>query len=387
MNRRFFAYLLAAAAVDSGYWIAQIAQGWLGVKLTISPVWLGLVAAATEVPFLLFSLAGGDLADRFDRRRLIALGNLALFVIAVVTAVLVATGAITIWLLAVLGFLAGTVIALEHPIDRAWIYDLVAGDRIGRAIALSSLEWATARTVGPAIGGAAIATIGIAAGYGAYALAALPMILLAMLVRTHTTVPTGAAPSPADAQRNDRSIVVFSAFTAVFTIGITPYQALLPEIAKNAFGQSAAGFGVMAAAGGIGAIGGAAALAWRGDVAHKGRLAVAAAFIAAVLLVVFTRTHALVPATALLVVMGAIDTLMYALSNTYVQQIAGEGERGRANAIFSLAFLGGIPLGSAALGLLAGRVGSQAALGWSGTFVAVAAVVFWVAAPRARDAA
>jgi MFS family permease len=82
-----------------------------------------------------------------------------------------------------------------------------------------------------------------------------------------------------------------------------------------------------------------------------------------------------------------VDTLRSALTNTSVQEIAGDGERGRANAIFSLAFLGGIPLGNALLGVIAGRFGSQAVLGWSGTCVAAVALTFWFAAPLTRDAA
>jgi MFS family permease len=388
MNRRFFAYLLAAAAADSGYWIAQIAQGWLVVKLTDSPLWLGVVSATSQLPFLLFSLAGGDLADRFDRRLVIACNNVATAIVASVTVVLIATGAISVWLLAALGFVLGTGNAIEHPVDRAWVYDLVDGENVGRAIALSALEWATARTVGPAIGGAAIATIGIAAGYGAYALFVLPLVALALAVRTTNAHAVDDATMTARERADDaRAIVVFSAFTAVFTIGVSPYIALLPEIAKNAFGLGAAGYGALAAAGGVGAIGGAAVLSWRGGIRHTGRVATIAALCGALLLVLFTHVHAFVPALLVLGAMGAVDTLMYALANTYVQEIAGDAARGRANAIFSLAFLGGIPLGNALLGIVAGRVGSQTALGWSGSAVAVVAVAFWFGAPRVRDAA
>ncbi len=168
---------------------------------------------------------------------------------------------------------------------------------------------------------------------------------------------------------------------------MTPYIALLPEIAKNTFGQGAAGYGAMAAAGGVGAIGAASLLAWRGEIAHKGRIVIVAAFVGALFLVAFAHVHALAPAIILLMAMGAIDTLLYALTNTYVQEIAGDAERGRANAIFTLAFLGGIPLGNASLGLLAGRFGSIPVLGWSATVVAAIAVVFWFAAPLTRDAA
>jgi MFS family permease len=85
--------------------------------------------------------------------------------------------------------------------------------------------------------------------------------------------------------------------------------------------------------------------------------------------------------------MGTIDTLMYALANTYVQECAGDAERGRANAIFSLAFLGGIPVGSLLLGTLAARIGSDAALGISALAVCGCAIAFWFCAPIAREAA
>jgi MFS family permease len=387
MNRRFFAYLGAAAAADSGYWIAQVAQGWLVVKLTDSPLWLGLVSAATQLPYLLFSLAGGDLADRFDRRRIVACNNIATGLIACIAALLVATGSITIGWIAGLGFLLGTCNAIEHPVDRAWVYDLAGGEDIGRAIGLSSLEWATARTVGPAIGGAAVALVGIAAGYGAYALFVIPIIVLALVVRTTNSDVHDDATGAHERTAAMRAIVILSAFTAVFTIGVTPYIALLPEIAKNAFGQNAAGFGGMAAAGGMGAIIAAIALAWRGRVAHTGRATIVTAFIGALLLVAFAHVHAVPAAYALLVAMGAVDTLVYAFANTYVQEIAGDAQRGRANAIFSLAFLGGIPLGNALLGVIAGRFGSQPVLGWSATCVAALALAFWFAFPRTREAA
>jgi len=387
LNRRFFAYLIASALADSGFWVASVAQGWLVVKLTNSPVWLGLVSAATQLPFLLFSIAGGDLADRFERWRIVALNNAVTAALACLTAALVATGNISVGLLAGLGFLLGACNAIEHPVDRAWVYDLVGRETIGRAIGLSALEWATARTVGPAIGGVAIATIGLAAGYGAYALCVLPIGILAVVVRTRNANVADDRRSAGERASGSRAIIVFSAFTAVFTIGVTPYIALLPEIAKNTFGQGAAGYGAMAAAGGVGAIGAAALLAWRGEIAHKGRIVIVAAFVGALFLVAFAHVHALVPAIVLLAAMGAVDTLLYALTNTYVQEIAGDAERGRANAIFTLAFLGGIPLGNALLGLLAGRFGSIPVLGWSATVVAAIAAIFWFAAPLTRDAA
>ncbi|MGD0472513.1 MAG: MFS transporter [Candidatus Velthaea sp.] len=383
-NRRFLAYLITAALSDGGYWIAAIAQGWLVVKLTNSPFWLGTVAAVTQLPFLLFSLAGGDLADRFDRRTIVAVNNGLIAVIALITAFLVATGAISVWWLLVLGFAAGTMNALEHPVDRAWLYDLVGGRDLGSSIALSSLEWSIARTVGPALGGVAIATIGIAAGYAAYALLTLPLAALALVLRAESQPPpiAGGARTQPDKLR---AIVIFSLFIATFTIGVTPYIALLPDIARNGFGADAQLYGLMAAAGGAGAIVGGTGLALAGNVRRKGRLVPLASFAGAALLALFTHVHALLPALLILGAMGAIDTLMYALANTYVQECSGDAQRGRANAIFSLAFLGGIPVGSLLLGIVAARIGTDAALTASAAVVCASSIVFWFGAPQARE--
>jgi predicted MFS family arabinose efflux permease len=151
---------------------------------------------------------------------------------------------------------------------------------------------------------------------------------------------------------------------------------LLPEIAKNAYGADAAGYGAMAAAGGIGAIAGAIGLSIVGGVPRPDRAATWAAFAGAALLLAFTHVHVTAAAFVLLAAMGLVDTLVYALANTYVQQIAGDDERGRANAIFSVAFLGGAPVGNALLGIVAGHTGSLPALGWSSAAVMLCALAF-----------
>jgi MFS family permease len=392
--RRFLAYLVAAGVNDAGYLVAYVAQGWLVVKLTNSPFWLGVVFGTGQLPFVLFSLLGGKLADSFDRRTLIAACNVLLALVAAATAWLVWTGTITIWLLTLLAFCTGTIVALEHPVDRAWLYDLVAGKQLGRSIALSSLEWSVARTAGPALGGVVVAALGVAAGYGIFALCTLPLAALAIALgrraaRTRSrrrAVAVEAATRAPDAPL-DPVLVPFCILIATFTIGVNPYVALMPDIAKNVLHQDVRGYGALMACGGAGAIASAAALAALGELRAKGRIVAIAAFAGAVLLVAFTLVRSPLVAGALLVAIGAIDNIMYALANTYVQQRTGHTNRGRANAVFTLAFLGGIPVGNLAVGALAGRVGSEDALRLSALFVCVACVVFWLGAPRARDAA
>jgi len=388
-NRRFAAYILTAASADAGYWIAMIAQSWLVLTLTDSAFWLGMVAGVGQLPYLLFSLAGGSLADRFDRRAIIAINNVGIAIISLTTAALVITHAITIAWLLILGFLMGVIFAIEQPVDRAWLYDLVDRKLLDTSIAISSLEWAVARTVGPAIGGAAVALIGVAAGYIAFAILVLPLTVLAIvLAKRHgpPVEPAASTDTHGDGKR-ERAIVLFSIFIATFSIGVTPYITLLPEIAKHTFGADARGYGAMAAAGGVGSIVGAITLALVGDLKHRGRIVAIAACAGALLLVLFTRVQRFDLALVILAAMGAVDTLMYALANTYVQSIASAARRGWANAVFSLAFLGGMPIGSMILGTLAQKFGSAPTLAVSATLVAASALGFWTLAPTARDAA
>jgi MFS family permease len=421
---RFAAYLAAAALADSGYWVYSVATGWLVENATHSPLWLGIVNGAGNLPFLLFSLAGGVLADRFERRKVIAAGNVGLTLILAVLASLVALGALPIWLLAGFAFCIGTINALEHPVDRAWLYELIEGKDLGRSISLSSLEWAVARTFGPALGGLAIATLGIVAGYAAYALAVVPMTVLALIVRSRShsaaaatlgstgtphadgtarkVAADGTATSAADgmsaaagtavaggetAERLPGALLPFCILIASFTICVTPYITLLPDIAARDFGLDARGFGFFAACGGVGAIAGGIGLSALGELRSKGRIVTLTAFGGAALLAAFASTHDVRLAAALLVAMGAVDTAMYALANTYVQQLAPDRLRGRANAVFSLAFIGGFPIGSLALGALAQHLGNGPALQFSGTLAALAGIAFWITAPAARDAA
>lgn len=343
-----------------------------------------------QVPFLLFSLAGGALADRFDRRGLVAAGNAILVVLALLCGIFIVKGAMTLGALAALAFAIGTIVALEHPVDRAWVYDLIEGRLIGTATALSALEWSVARTLGPAIGGVAIAASGVASGYFAFALAVVPMAVLPVVLGArgsgarHTS---GHERGAAESQAANRKIVVFSIFVGTFTLSVMPYISLLPDIAGNILRLDARGYGFLAACGGIGSMIGALALGIAGELRRKGRIVPIAAAGGALLLALFAHTSSVPVAATLLVLMGAVDTMMYALANTYVQECAGDAERGRANAIFSLAFVGAIPIGNLILGSLAGRFGTGQALEAGAASACAGAVAFWFAAPRAREAA
>ncbi len=398
-NRRFASYLAVSCLADCGFWIAIVAQGWLVVRLTHSPVWLGIVAAAAQSPALFMSLLGGVIADRFDRRKAILATECAVGIIAIATAWFVARDAISLVGLAVLAFASGTMLAIEHPIDRAFLYSLIDGDDVEQSVALSSVEFSIARTAGPALGGIAIATIGIAGGYALEAAFVVPIVAFAIYaVRVKIGRADATDSDNRDAAedaslgeawqylREERSILTICALVALFTIGLSPYVSLLADIAKNTLHVREGGYGALQAAAGLGALAGALGLSLSSRTHGKRTVIVSAVFVGAVLLGLFTVVRQPWLAGATLFAMGAVDSLVYALGNTYIQERTDERHRGRVNAIFTIAFLGGIPVGNLALGFVASSVGSEWALFGSSLVVALGAVVFFFVAPRVSKA-
>ena len=398
-DRPFAAYLAASALADAGFWIALVAQGWLVVRLTHGPLWLGVVGAAGQAPALVLSLVGGTLGDRFDRRVTIACAEVGVGLVALVTAVLVARGALGLPGLVALSFASGALLAIEHPVDRAFIHDLIDGDDVEHAIALSSLEFSLARTAGPALGGIAVGTLGIAGGYALQTACVVPIVAFAFYALRRRLGGDAAGERRAAGARDaslrdawgflvrERSMLAVCVLTAAFTIGVSPYVALLADVAKNVLHQREAGYGALQAAAGFGALAGAAALAVCGEPKAPRETLVVAVFAGAVALALFTTTRTPLLAGVALVALGAVDAIVYALGNTYVQERTRERYRGRVNAVFTVAFLGGIPVGNLLLGLLAARVGSEWALFASAVAVAVCAIGFWFLAPATIAAA
>lgn len=383
---------------DCGYWISIVAQGWLIVRLTHSPVWLGVIGAAAQSPALFMSLVGGVLADRFDRRLVIIVVESIVAIVALVTAFFIARDSLGIVGLALLAFATGTMLAIEHPVDRAFIYELIEGDDLEQSVALSSVEFSIARTAGPALGGIAIATLGIAGGYVLQAACVVPIVLFGLYaIRAkigHAVRPseTRAADTATLAEGwhyliEERSILIVCVLTALFTVGISPYVWLLADIAKNTLHLHEGGYGALQAAGGLGALVGALALSLTRKTKHMRTVIVGAILAGSILLALMTTLRAPILAGVALFALGVVDSLVYALGNTYVQERTDERHRGRINAFFTIAFLGGIPVGNLAIGALAAIVGSEWALFDASIVVAIGALVFLVFSPKPANRA
>ena len=138
----------------------MVAQGWLVYQLTSSAFMLGAVGFAQSLPILLFSLFGGVLADRFERRRLMVWTQTGMMVLAFVLAFLTLRGLITIWHILAIAFLNGTVNAFNTPVRQSIVSDLVRREDLQNAIAINSTQFQLSRSLGPALAGATLAHVG-----------------------------------------------------------------------------------------------------------------------------------------------------------------------------------------------------------------------------------
>ena len=161
LRRRNYRIFIATQSISLvGTWMQTLGQAWLVVILTRDPFVLGLITVAQALPVLVFSLLGGVVADRADRRRILLVTPTLSALLAAILALLCLTATVQIWHVAVLAFLLGTVNAIEIPVRQSFLLEMVGPDLISSAVGLNSASYQGGRLVGPAIAGALIGEIG-----------------------------------------------------------------------------------------------------------------------------------------------------------------------------------------------------------------------------------
>jgi MFS family permease len=367
-SRNYRLYFAGQLISLAGTWMQQIAMIWLAYRLSNSAAVLGMVGFASQIPILLLGPFAGVLTDRFDRRRiLIATQSLAMLQ-AVVLTVLTWQGRVsTEWLIG-LAFVLGTVNALDLPARQAFSAQLVdKREDLPNAIALNSMLMNSARFVGPALAGFAVATIGEAWCFAINAVSyfAVLLALLAIDTKPHNADGTpawrafreGVAYVLGHRQIRPRLLMV-----AAVSFLVTPYAVLMPLFASEIFRGDARTYGLLIASAGIGSLLAGLYLASRQDTERLPRRVADAVLVAGAALSVFAVNHWLALAFPIVMVLGFAVITIIAGSNTMIQVQVEDTYRGRVMAIFSMAFLGIAPLGSFTVGHLAHWAGVQPVL-------------------------
>ena len=370
----------------SGTFIQAVAGSWLMFELTGSNTWVGLIVASATLPLLFFSLAAGALADIFDRTKLMLIAQGIMGGAAAAMAVLTFLDVMTPGLLLTLGLILGTGLALNIPAWQALVPDLVPRGLVASAVALNSAAFNAARAVGPAIGGALVVAYGAEAGFAVNTVSYIAIIVALLVIGPHLQAPhhegplnLGAAISAGirfarytPAFRNLMLLVGLFAFTSAVV------QAVLP-VHTDTLGGGAAAFGILYGAMGAGALTGAVLRPRLSRFIDGSWVPYTIAFFggAGILLGVAPNVPV---AFAGMFLAGLFWLLTLATLNATAQLMSPNWIRGRAMSIYTLAFVGVLPLGSIASGFVADLITTRGSL----LVFSTGAVILGLVAPRLR---
>jgi predicted MFS family arabinose efflux permease len=336
----------------------EVAQNWLVLQLTNSPFLLGLDAFLGDIPIFLFSLLGGVLADRIDRRFILIGSQVVQMISAAVLAILIWTDHIQIWHILSLSFVVGTAQSFGGPAYSALVPSLVEKEDVPNAIALNSIQFNLARVIGPVIGGLAMKYTGAAWCFALNSLSFLAVIISLTRLHINFSPPrTGESIMTSMKQgftfiKAQGAMVTLILIAFCMTLLGIPTITFLPVFAKIVFARDAMTYTVFLVASGLGSITGALTVAWMGDIHNKGRVALTALVAMGVGMVGFAQSKSILLSCLMLFFTGAVLMCAFAMIASLVQLITPNDMRGRVMSVYNVAFRGGMPFGSILTGWL-----------------------------------
>jgi MFS family permease len=388
-HRNFTLFWFGQLVSLAGTWMQSVAQGWLVLQLTNDPFALGAVAAIQFTPVLVFGLFGGVIADAFPKHTAIVLCQTAMMVLALVLAVLTATGLVQVWHIVVLAFCLGLVNTVEMPTRQAFVIEMVGREDIANAVALNSAAFNSARVVGPAIGGLIIAFVGIAACFLLNAISYLAVIAALLAMRKADLVSPdrvrfGRSPGAVIAnlaeglvyvRRTPVVLLAVSVLGLVSAFGMN-FNVLVPVVARDVLGAGASGFGFLMAAVGLGSVTAALGLAFVGRAPPRAIIAGAALLGVVEMALAAVRVFPVAMVGWYLAGFGAIG--MAATCNSVIQLAVPDALRGRIMAVYTTVFAGSTPIGNLFTGGVTASFGAPVTLlvsGGASLFIAIVALV------------
>ena len=385
-NYRLFA---AGSLVSNiGTWMQRVAQDWLVLELTGSGKALGITTGLQFLPMLLFSPMAGVFADRYSKRRVIAVSQVVLGLNAGLLGVLAIAGWVTTWHVYVIAFVFGTAAALDTPARQAFVNEMVPREQLPNAVALNSASFNLARMIGPAVAGGLIAVLGsgaTATGWVILANAATYAAVLLSLsrMRAGDLTPTDRLVRGKGQIRDglryvrgrpDIMLIMAIVFSAG-TFGLN-FQMTTALMATEVFDKGAGEYGLLGSILAIGSLTGSL-LSARREVSRQ-RLVVGAALAFGATEMVAGLMPNYLTFALMLPLCGLTALTLITTANALVQLSTDAAVRGRVMALYLAIFMGGTPLGAPLLGWVAEQHGARwtlvggGALTMLGTLVATA---------------
>ena len=378
----------------TGTWMQTVAESWLVYRLTGSSVLLGAAAFCSQIPVFVLAPIGGTVADRTNRHRIMVTTQSISMVLPLILSALTLSGRVQVWHVFALATCLGIVNAFDIPARQSFIVEMVGREDLLNAIALNSSMVNGARVVGPAVAGILVAAIGegwcfLLNGISYVAVIA-GLLLMEVPARGRQHRPHSPFRDTADGFRfvaRTAPVRALLLLLGIMSFAGMPYAVLMPVFARSILHGGARELGILMAASGIGALGGALSLAARRHVHGLGAWVAMAAGSFGIALGLFSLSHTFWLSVVLLVPVGASMMVEMAASNTLIQAMVPNALRGRVMAVYSMMFLGMAPFGGLWAGYAAERIGAPVTVAIGGAICVVAAIVFRVHLPSLRGEA
>jgi predicted MFS family arabinose efflux permease len=359
--REFRLLWFGACTSSIGTWMQVVAQSWLVLSISGSAFLLGVDGFLGQIPILLFSLIGGVIADRIDRRRVLLGSQYVQMTCAFLLTVLIAFKVVKVWHILGLSFVVGCAQSFGGPAYQALVPMLVEKEDLPNAIALNSIQFNLARVIGPMLGGLALTGLGAAWCFGLNGLSFVAVIV-SLLMLTVKFVPrtTGESILTGVKQgigfvRKQGAMVGLIALAFLMTALAIPVLTFLPVFAKDVFHRGPTTFTILLSCSGAGSVAGALIVAAFGNVRNKGQVALLTLLLLGGGITGFALSKMIVLSCLLLFVSGAAMMGVFSMISSLVQLITANEMRGRVMSVYNVAFRGGMPLGSLATGWLVPR--------------------------------
>lgn len=375
-----------------GTWVHSVAMSWLVYRLSGSALLLGLTSFASMIPILVFAPISGLFADRVDRRKLLLWTQFAAAIHAAAMAALAYAEVLSAWHVIVLATLMGLVQAMDTPLRQSFVPDMVpAREDIPSAVALGALMQQAGRLVGPTIAGLLLVYWSEALCFLVNAVSKLAVIwvVASMVMQERARIRKRARvfAELAEGMRYAWDIVPLRLLLpnlAIVSFMVTPYQALMPIFAAEIYHGGADTLGYLMGAAGVGGALSVLVLAARKDVRGLARITLAASIASGVALMVFSQLTSYWLALVVVSAVGAGYLAVITGTSTIVQIIVEDTKRGRVMALFTMSFMGMVPVGSLAAGAVADYIGATLTLAISGACCTAAGMAFWTSLPMLR---
>ena len=371
-----------ACTSSIGTWMQIVAQGWLIYRLSHSAFLLALDQFLGGIPIFLFSLIGGVVADRTERRKILLLSQYVQMASAGVLTVLVAGEWVRVWHILCLSFVSGLAQAFGGPAYQALIPTLVDREDMPNAIALNSIQFNMAVTIGPALAGQALAKLGEKWCFGLNAVSFLaPIITLSMIAARYLPATTTESMFSSLKQgikfvRKQGSMEALTLLAFCMTALSMPMRTYIPVFVKDIFGRGPETYGNLLSLMGVGSICGSLAVAGIGNMRKKGRFALTMLICLGAAISGFSLSRSLPLSYAMLVLVGASMMAVFATVTSLVQLITTNEMRGRVMSVYNCAFRGGMPMGNLVSGWLVPMFTAPIVLGVNGLLLVLVAVYF-----------